>query len=509
MKYDYIVVGAGAAGCVAAARLSADPGRSVLLIEAGPADDDPRIARPVAWPQLLGGDLDWGYRTAPQAELHGRRLAWPRGRVVGGSGAINAMVHILGAASDFDAWARWGGDLWTADRMLPLFDEIFDETEAAGGPDEPARIPVAANPRPHPFADAFVTAAQKYGLPANLDFNRGTQEGVGLYRTTRTGDRPGAPARRANTAYTHLRPALGRANLTVLPDATVLNVVVERGRATGVLVRHGGESRTITADAEILLCAGTVSTPHLLMLSGVGPAAELAGVGVPVAVHLPGVGRNLHDHLQVSLAYDTTTGHPVDDRSNLGEAGGFITLLPGSPAPDVQLSFAPMKNLNNASHLGRGFTIGPAITRPRSRGRLTLNTADPAAHPRIDPAYLSDPNDLEILVEGVRIALDIAGTDPLGDLTCGPPPVAGTSRWRLEEYVRDNAETQFHPVGTCRLGRETDEEAVVDPRLRVRGVTGLRIADASVIPSMITGNVHAAVAAIGLRAAEFMREDHG
>lgn len=505
MNYDYIVVGAGAAGCVAAAHLSADPDRSVLLIEAGPVDDDPRIARPVSWPKLLGGNLDWGYRTTPQAALHGRRLAWPRGRVVGGSGAINAMVHIRGAVSDFDSWAHWGGDLWTAEQMLPRFEEL----EAPGGADEPGRIPVAANPQPHPFAEAFVAAAQKYGLPANPDFNGESQEGVGLYRTTRSEDRPGTPARRANTAYTHLRPALGRANLTVLSDAAVLNVVIDHGRASGVRVLHGGRQRTFTAEAEILLCAGTVGSPQLLMLSGVGPADHLTAVEVPVVVDLLGVGRNLHDHLQVSLAFDTVTGHPVADRSNLGEAGGFVTLRPGSPAPDIQFSFAPMKNLNNASRLGHGFTIAPAITRPRSRGQLTLADADPGTHPLLDPEYLSDPHDLELLVDGVRIALDITGTGPLGELRSGPPPVGGTSRRELEEYVRATAETQFHPVGTCRLGQETDEEAVVDSRLRVRGVRGLRVADASVIPSMITGNIHAAVAVIGRRAAEFVREDQG
>ncbi|MCX4547149.1 GMC family oxidoreductase N-terminal domain-containing protein [Streptomyces sp. NBC_01565] len=512
--YDYVVVGAGAAGSIVAARLSEDPARRVLLLEAGPPDTDARIARPASWPSLLGGELDWGYRTVPQAALDGRRLAWPRGRVVGGSGAINAMVHIRGAAADFDAWQRWGGDTWNARHLMPYLERLEGPADA----ESYGAVPVAENTEPHPFAAAFVEAAQKYGLPANPDFNAGRQEGVGLYRTTRTAAGPGAPARRGNTARTHLRPALTRPNLTLVTGAAVLGLLAEAGRVTGVRLRHNGVVTSIRCTTEVVVCAGAVASPQLLLLSGVGPAADLAALGIPVAVDLPGVGSNLHDHVQVSLTYDTAEGHPVADFSNLGEAGGFVCLdgasgTSGTPevpdAPEVQLSFAPMKDLNNAARLGHGFTLGPGVTRPLSRGRLALASADPDEHPLIDPAYLTHPTDLDVLVEGVRIARDIAATDPLASLTSGRAPLGATAtRRELEGFVRANAQTQFHPVGTCRMGLAGDPGSVVDPRLRVRGTSGLRVADASVIPNMITGNIHAAVAAVAERAARFIQEDN-
>lgn len=479
-----MVVGAGLAGCVVAARLAERSDVEVLVVEAGPWVEDSRITQPSGWPWLLDSEYDWRYRTEPQRHLDGRVLAWPRGRLVGGSGAINALVWIRGAGSDFEAWARWGGPEWGADAMSRRFAAL----EASG------RVSVEGQHRPHPYALAFLDAAVAFGLPANPDFNGASQEGVGLYPITRRGPR------RFHTAEGYLKPALGSVGLTVMPDAPVDRVVVEDGRATGVSVR----GRILRARREVILTAGTVASPQLLLLSGIGPADALRAHGIQTVVDLPGVGANLHDHVQVSVSYRTRALEPLAVESNLGEAGGFVVSRAGLPAPDIQLSFAPMENLNHAKALGGGFTIGPAVTRPRSRGTLTLRCADPTVPPRLDPNYLADPADLDTLIEGVRIVRAIAATKPLADLRADDAVDRSPelSRRELAEFVRAEAQTQFHPVGTCRFG--TDANAVVDPALRVHGVAGLRVADASAIPEMITGNIQAATIVLAERAVELI-----
>jgi choline dehydrogenase len=486
LQYDYIIVGAGLAGCVLAHRLSADPGNTVALIEAGPdAAADPRVTQPSRWPELLGSELDWSYVTVPQRHLKGRQIRWPRGRSIGGSSSINAMVYIRGHASDFDTWASFGGTEWSSRGMLPWFARV----EGAVG--DPPLLSVEPLSQPHPLAQAFVDAGEELGLGKNLDFNSGQQEGIGLYRLM---SRAGL---RCSSADAYLAPALSRTNLTVLAGTRVSRLMVHKTTATGVQVWRAGQLVTLHANREVILSAGAVATPHLLMLSGIGPADQMRAHGITVEADLPGVGANLHDHVQVSVSFPTNRTLPVMSTSNLGEAGGFISSRPGLPAPDIQMSFAPMINLNHASGFGQGFTIGPAVTRPVSRGRLNLRSADPWQPPVIDPDYLSQQADVDTLVEGVRLAHRLAGTRSLRrfrDLTREQAAPVD-----LVDFCRTHAETQFHPVGSCRLG--TDADAVVDSELRVRGLSGLRVVDASVMPAVTTGNISAPVFAIAEKAA--------
>ena len=519
--YDVILVGGGSAGCVLANRLSADGERRVLLLEAGAPDDRAEIHIPAAFSKLFQSDLDWNYHTVPQEHLGGRSLYWPRGRVLGGSSSINAMIYIRGHHADYDGWAAAGCEGWSYSDVLPYFKRSEDW---AGGPSpyhgtggelrvEPPRSPSA-------FGRAFVDAATHSGVQRNPDFNGAVQDGVGFYDLTQRG------GRRESAARAFLKPALRRPNLTVETGAHATRVLVECGRAVGVAYRQGGQALEARTDGEVVVCGGAVNSPQLLMLSGIGDADHLAGHGIDVVADRPAVGQNLQDHLIVGLRYRMTSGSLLDAESplnilsylafrkgmltsNIAEVGLFTHTRGGESAPDVQFHVAPVlfEDHGLTPPTEHGFSIGPTGVRPRSRGAVTLATADAGDHPRIDPNYLADGADLDSLVEGIKLGREIAhqaALEPFRGAELSPGADLTTDA-QLADYVRANCETLYHPVGTCRMGPDAD--AVVDLDLRVRGVDGLRVVDASVMPTVPNGNTNAPTIMIAERAADLILGD--
>ena len=513
MDFDYIVVGAGSAGCVVAARLSEDPRTTVALVEAGGPDDDPNVRVPFATPELFGTDLDWNLATTPQEGLAGRSVTWPRGRGLGGSSTINFQMWVPGHTADLDTWAA--GPLWGEEEFGPYFRRVerwAGEPDAGRthGADGPLWI---SPPRdPDPSSTAFVEACAEAGLkPIEGGLGGSPDSGAALAPLTQR------EGRRWSTADAYLRPAADRPNLTVLTNARVQAVVLRDGRATGVRLAD----RVLTARREVVLSAGSIGSPHLLMLSGIGDPARLADAGVEPRVALPGVGQGLHDHLVVDFVlkakgttrftdlgpdarrqYETDRTGPFS--SNLAEAVAFFRADGGDGPPDLELIWVPAAfDADGAPLAGR--TLGVALLQPRSRGRIDLVDADPATPPRIDPGYLTDPRDLTGFLAGVRFARKVAAAQALEPLLDGPlTPWPGDDE-ALGAFVREHAETVFHPVGTCRVG--TAEDSVVDPRLKVRGVAGLRVVDASVIPHVPRGHTHAHAVAVGERGAELIKEE--
>jgi choline dehydrogenase len=513
--YDYIIVGAGSAGCVLANRLTEDPSARVLLLEAGGPDKRQEIQIPAAFAKLFKTPHDWAFHTEPQDNLGGRRLYWPRGKMLGGSSSMNAMIYIRGHRSDYDGWRVRGNDGWGFSDVLPYFKKAEHQERGAseyhgtGGP-----LNVADLRSVNPLSRAFVEAGVELGHPTNDDFNGPEQEGFGLYQVTQK------RGRRCSAAAAYLKPALGRPNLTVLAYAQVTRLLFEGRRATGVEYVRDGRTQQARAEREVILSGGSVNSPQLLMLSGVGPADQLKRLGIAPVADLPGVGRNLQDHLFVSVAYACT--RPVSLASaealpnvakyllfrrgpltsNVAEAGGFVKTISGLPAPDLQFHFGPVYYLEHGfTHPdGHGFTIGPTLIRPRSRGHVSLKSSDPFDPPSIQPRYLDEEADLRTLVEGVRLACELAHTKALseyrGAAVCEK---LGTAE-EITAHIRGTAETIYHPVGTCRMG--DDDLAVVDAGLRVRGVEGLKIVDASVMPEIVGGNPNAAVIMLAEKAAD-------
>jgi choline dehydrogenase len=534
---DYIVVGAGSAGAALAARLSEDPAVSVLLLEAGGPDKALRLRVPAAFSQLFRGEYDWAYDTVPQRELDGRTIYWPRGKTLGGSSSLNAMMWIRGFAADYDEWADAAGPTWSWNALVPYFRRVertTDPVDDTQGTDGAQSVEHQRDPRPQ--TQAFLDAAKELGhrvTPPNL------ASGQGFSQTMVTQRRGG----RASTADAYLRPARRRSNLRVVTNALVRRVTFGPSagsaqtlpRATGVYVEIGGIPRHAIARREVILSGGTVNTPQLLMLSGIGPAAHLAEHGIPALVDSPEVGANLQDHLVAGLAPAARGGTLYTAESaaqlarylggrrgmltsNVGEAYGFVrtpvadrTGVPDA-LPDIEIIFAPAPYVGEGlvALPGEGLTVGAILLRPRSRGTIRLAVADPAAPAVIDPAYLTDADgiDAATLRAGLAECERLIATKALGAVTTGGwvQPEGGermTAEQRAELSMRHYSHTLYHPVGTARMG--TDAASVVDAELRVRGVEGLRVADASVMPTIIRGHTNAPAIVIGERAADLIR----
>ncbi|MBS0394144.1 MAG: choline dehydrogenase [Proteobacteria bacterium] len=519
---DHLIVGAGSAGCVLAHRLSADPARRVVLIEAGPADSSPFISMPAGLAQLVNmPGVNWSYQTEPEPGLNGRRLWWPRGKVLGGSSSINAMCYIRGQREDYDGWAGAGCPGWSYEEVLPYFRQSEDQARGAdayhgtGGP-----LAVSDLRYRNVLSETFLAAGRELGIALNADFNGATQLGLGWYQVTQR------DGRRCSAAAGYLKPVRGRPNLSVLTGALATRVVVDGGRAVAVEVRRGRVVERIEAGA-VTLAGGAVNSPQLLLLSGIGPAADLEALGIPVVADLPGVGANLQDHLDyctlvkatqpvtydfgklgeawVGLRYLLTRGGPGS--SNIAEAGGFLTTPRARDGrADVQLHFVPAQLDDHGRNRlpGHGYTFHCCVLRPKSRGRLTLASGDPTAAPRIFANYLAEPDDAATLIAGLKLVREIAAArafDPYRGEELFPG-AAVRSDAEFLAAIRAKAETIYHPVGTCRMGQGPD--AVVDLRLRVHGVEGLSVVDASVMPTLVSGNTNAPTIMIAERAAEWL-----
>ena len=523
--YDTVILGAGSAGCVLADRLSADPDRKVLVLEAGRAA--PLASDiPSDWVTMFNTASDWGFHTEPQAGCRGRRIFWPRGKMVGGSGALNAMIYMRGLPSDYDGWAALGCPNWSWADVLPVFrmsennQRLGDDPlHGTGGPlhvGDPAYVDRGEH--------MWLAAAQAAGHRFNADFNGPEQEGVGLFQfVIKDGERWG-------TAKAYLRPALERPNLTLRTGVTVTRILVERGRAVGVELLDRGRTKTVHAGSEVVLSSGAIGSAHLLLLSGIGPADELRAVDVAPVHDLPGVGRDLQDHINIPISFganepigigaltdedwsaslDAWQGSRTGLRTSAWVAAGAHVRSRPDVEPDLQLygALSPHRDYARFLHSGSGVTFHCTLQRPNSRGEIRLRSADPIEAPAIDPRYfVSDASgtDLATLVEGVRINRRIAAQEPLASLLTGELPPSGECGTDAEiaHYVRGHCTTLYHPSSTCRMG--SDERAVVDPAsLRVRGLDGLRIADASVIPRMVSSNIQAPTVMIAERAAQMI-----
>jgi choline dehydrogenase len=526
--YDYIIVGAGSAGCVLASRLSENPDARVLLLEAGPPDTADEIHIPAAVNLLFKTAYDWDYQTTQQDRAGGRSVYWPRGRVLGGSSSINAMIYIRGSRVDYDTWRDdYGCEGWGYTDLLPYFLRAESNSRGASAY-HGASGPLSVQDLRYrsDLTGAFISAARHCGQPANDDFNGPSQDGVGYYQVTQRG------GRRWSAADAYLHPAMDRPNLTVQTDALVTGVIIEAGQAVGVRYLRRGVEEMAQADAEVIVAAGAVGSPQLLMLSGIGPAAHLREHDIAVLADSPGVGGNLSDHPVVTAMWSAPKTRSLWEQAgprnlarwqlthtgpmttNIAEAGGFARTDPSLPAPDIQWHVLPVPFLNGGltDPASRALSVLVTLVSVGSRGRIRLRSADPRHKPAIDPAYLSDTADFDPLVKGIAMARQFAAAKPLSRIA--KPELAPGPELRsdadLREWIRGDLNTLYHPVGTCAMGGDGRVAAskltsVVDIELRVRGIERLRVVDASVMPTVPRGNTNAPTIAIAERAADLIQ----